>query len=248
MGSRTKGAQSRDRGAKRKPYSFVMARRLARTGRLSCHVGVGLGLALCAGCAGTPPRRAAVAEVCPEPGPPAFPNAAGPCDGAADDDPDDPPPDAADGTSCVPRYARGRELARDDARKMRVFEACLPRSRYRPAAPPEVDPRRVILVRTGGQPPTDDDLETVVEALAKARAAPPERAPPGRRGVPGRSRGIDEVRGGRPPRAPARLAATDGGARALARRGPGRLRAAADPVRGSGGLSAGPGDAPDAGR
>jgi hypothetical protein len=67
--------------------------------------------------------------------------------------------------SCVPAYARGRELARDDVLQMRVYEACLPESRFQVGSSIRVDARRVIIERAGGRRATEDELQVIVGRL-----------------------------------------------------------------------------------
>jgi hypothetical protein len=66
----------------------------------------------------------------------------------------------------VPAYARGRELARNDALHVAAYEACRPESRTVVQAPVLVDPRRVIIERIGDRPASASELDVIVGRLS----------------------------------------------------------------------------------
>src|SRR4051812_16687393 len=86
-------------------------------------------LALIAGCADPPGNRAAHRPARPvvEPNPcvdPSTPDNADLLPECVTEDSADPEP------TCIPREARGREIARDDEEHIRAYELCVPESRY----------------------------------------------------------------------------------------------------------------------
>jgi len=111
-------------------------------------------LAAAAGCAAAPATTAPRPrpDPCAQQTEPAFPDTAADCIGAVE---------PTGGPSCVPAYARGRELARDDQLHMVVYQACLPESGSPSRAPVRVDPRRVMIERTGAARASDPELEVV---------------------------------------------------------------------------------------
>jgi len=138
--------------------SCIGARNLARVLRRCPSFAAALAIAV-AGCAAAPAPAKPVAtkDPCARVSAPAFPDAPESC--VAPTEP------AAVAGSCVPAYARGREIARDDALQMRVYEACLPEISTRAGSLVRVDPRRVIIERAGERPAREEELQVMVGTL-----------------------------------------------------------------------------------
>jgi len=131
-------------------------------GRFGFGAGIALALASAAGCAAAAPAKPAVTrEVTLDPprctGAPA-PDPDRECGGAIE------PPDGAP-PSCVPAFARGHELARDDHLHMAVYEACASENRYATRNRVRVDPRAVMVERTGDRPASQTELDVIAGRL-----------------------------------------------------------------------------------
>jgi len=111
-----------------------------------------------AGCAAAPAKPAETKDPCARVSEPAFPDAPATCVTPSEPAADAPP-------SCVPAYARGRELARSDALRIRAYEACLPEIRTRAGSLVRVDPRRLIIERAGERRASEDELQVIVGRL-----------------------------------------------------------------------------------
>jgi len=98
--------------------------------------------------------------------PPAFPGSSDAC--APSDDPHDHGPE-----TCVPEASRGPEIAYDEALGMRVFRAGLRTIENGRRGPARLDPRRILIERTGpGSPGGRNSLvrfvDSMMERLGKA--------------------------------------------------------------------------------
>jgi hypothetical protein len=126
--------------------------------------GIGLWVAVAAGvgCAAAPTKPVVTTDPCPKVEP-VFADPEVECVGA------DAPPAGAP-ASCVPGFARGRELARDDALAMVVYEACLPESRTAVRAPVRIDPRGAMIERTGDHPASRNELDVIAGRLGLDRS------------------------------------------------------------------------------
>jgi hypothetical protein len=90
--------------------------------------------------------------------------------------------------SCVPREARGREIARDDDEHMHAYEVCIPESRYVMPARLRVDPGRLIIERSGERPARGSALETIAYLFG---AEKPSRVPDLPNGKPAPPAGLE---------------------------------------------------------
>ena len=114
------------------------------------------------GCAAAPAKPAVTRDPCAKVEP-VFPDPEVECVGVAATPAGAPP-------SCVPAFARGRELARDDQLHMVVYEACLPESRYAVRAPVRVDPRGAMIERSGERPASRNELDVIAGRLGLDRS------------------------------------------------------------------------------
>jgi hypothetical protein len=112
-----------------------------------------------AGCAAAPAKQPVSRDPCARTSVPALPETQAECVAPADLPGGAPP-------SCVPAYARGAELERDDANHIAAYQACLPEGRSATRAPVRVDPRRVMIERIGERRASERELEVIVGRLS----------------------------------------------------------------------------------
>jgi hypothetical protein len=123
----------------------------------------------CAAATATGPTREPAAELtATSPAPPerepyraVFPPAPGGCvpvgHGTHEGENDPAPP------LCLPKYSYGAQIARDDATRLRVFQACeVPWGRHSRGGTLDVDRRRMMVERTGARPATTEELEEIL--------------------------------------------------------------------------------------
>ena len=135
--------------------SCIGARNLARVLRRGPIFAAAIAVA---GCAAAPERPPVTKDPCLRTSAPAFPDTEAECVS--------PTEPAGGAPSCVPAYARGRELARNESLHVAVYEACLPENRTVAQAPVLVDPRRVIIERSGERPASASELDVIVGRLS----------------------------------------------------------------------------------